>query len=188
MTRREKSVDIETANALTTFTTRYCDAWHEKQGSWPQSADLYGVPSPCIISSLEDYVTWQPKPFSGEQNVNAVERAMDIVVQPAVHAFYTTQFAGDMPARFADITLTLLQTWSEDDLQRVQENLIGHLVTQKRLKLSPTLFIATLDSELDVISVCNLSGEVVKETIGTRNREMLAPSLADFLTRLEPLL
>ena len=93
-----------------------------------------------------------------------------------------------MPARFADITLTLLQTWSEDDLQRVQENLIGHLVTQKRLKLSPTLFIAALDSELDVISVCNLSGEVVKETIGTRNRETLAPSLADFLTRLEPFL
>nr|WP_249218232.1 SecY-interacting protein [Enterobacter mori] len=188
LTRREKSVDIETANALTTFTTRYCDAWHEKQGTWPQSADLYGVPSPCIISSLDDYVIWQPKPFTGEQNVNAVERAMDIVVQPAVHAFYTAQFAGDMPARFADITLTLLQTWSEDDLQRVQENLIGHLVTQKRLKLSPTLFIATLDSELDVISVCNLSGEVVKETIGTRNRETLAPSLADFLTQLEPLL
>ena len=103
-------MDIETANALTTFTTRYCDAWHEKQGTWPQSADLYGVPSPCIISSLEDYVIWQPKPNNGEQNVNAVERAMDIVVQPAVHAFYTTQFAGDMPARFGEITLTLLQT------------------------------------------------------------------------------
>ncbi len=61
-------------------------------------------------------------------------------------------------------------------------------VTQKRLKLSPTLFIATLDSELDVISVCNLSGEVIKETLGTRNRDVLAPSLADFLTRIEPLL
>ena len=58
---------------------------------------------------------------------------MDIVVQPAVHAFYTTQFAGDMPARFGEITLTLLQTRSEDDLQRVQENLIGHLVTQNAL-------------------------------------------------------
>ncbi|WP_449508291.1 SecY-interacting protein [Enterobacter ludwigii] len=181
-------MNIETANALTAFTTRYCDAWHETHGTWPQSTDLYGVPSPCIISSPEDYVIWQPQSPTGEQNVNAVERAMDIVVKPAVHAFYTTQFAGDMPARFAGITLTLLQTWSEDDLQRVQENLIGHLVTQKRLKLSPTLFIATLDSELDVISVCNLSGEVVKETIGTRNRETLAPSLAEFLTRLEPLL
>jgi len=181
-------VDIETAHALTTFTTRYCDAWHAQHGTWPQSADLYGVPSPCIITTLEDSVLWQPKPFTVEQNVNAVERAMDLVVQPAVHAYYTAQFAGDMTARFADIALTLLQTWSEDDLQRVQENLIGHLVTQKRLKLSPTLFIATLDSELDVISVCNLSGEVVKETIGTRNRDLLAPSLADFLTRLEPVL
>lgn len=181
-------MDIETANAFTTFTTRYCDAWHEKHGTWPQSADLYGVPSPCIISSQDDYVIWQPQPNTAEQNVNAVERAMDLVVQPAVHAFYATQFAGDMPAHLGDLTLTLLQTWSEDDLQRVQENLIGHLVTQKRLKLSPTLFIATLDSELDVISVCNLSGEVIKETIGTRNRETLAPSLADFLTRLEPLL
>ncbi|MCH0622955.1 SecY-interacting protein Syd, partial [Klebsiella pneumoniae] len=56
------------------------------------------------------------------------------------------------------------------------------------LKLSPTLFIATLDSELDVISVCNLSGEVIKETLGTRNRDVLAPSLADFLTQIEPLL
>ena len=70
-------MDIETANALTTFTTRYCDAWHEKDQTWPQSADLYGVPSPCIISSVDDYVIWQPKPFDGEQNVNAVERAME---------------------------------------------------------------------------------------------------------------
>ncbi|QLR44424.1 SecY-interacting protein [Enterobacter sp. RHBSTW-00994] len=181
-------MDIETANALTAFTTRYCDAWHEAKGTWPQSTDLYGVPSPCVISSVDDSVIWQPRPFTGEQNVNAVERAMDLVVKPALHAFYTTQFAGDMVAQFAGTALTLLQTWSEDDLQRVQENLIGHLVTQKRLKLSPTLFIATLDSELDVISVCNLSGEVIKETIGTRNRDVLAPSLADFLTRLEPLL
>ena len=47
----------------------------------------------------------------------------------------------------------------------------------KRLKLSPTLFIATLDSELEVISVCNLSGEVIKETLGTRKER-------PFLTRL----
>ncbi|CDL37786.1 Syd protein [Citrobacter freundii] len=110
------------------------------------------------------------------------------MIQPAVHAFYTTQFAGDMHAQFADEKLTLLQTWSEDDFRRVQENLIGHLVTQKRLKLSPTLFIATQDNELDVISVCNLSGEVCKETLGTRKRTVLAASLAEFLTQLKPVL
>ncbi|STW27570.1 Syd protein [Klebsiella michiganensis] len=93
-----------------------------------------------------------------------------------------------MQARFADETMTLLQTWSPDDFQRVQENLIGHLLVQKRLKLSPTLFIATLDSELEVISVCNMSGEVIKETLGTRKRTTLSPSLAGFLNSLKPVL
>ncbi|EAW1742038.1 SecY-interacting protein [Salmonella enterica subsp. salamae] len=181
-------MDELTAQALKAFTTRYCDAWQEKHGSWPLSEELYGIPSPCIISSTRDAVYWQPQPFEGEENVNAVERAFDIMVQPALHAFYTTQFAGDMPAQFADEKLTLLQTWSQDDFRRVQENLIGHLVTQKRLKLPPTLFIATQENELEVISVCNLSGEVIKETLGTRNRTVLAATLAEFLTQLNPLL
>ncbi|MGP3593436.1 SecY-interacting protein [Vagococcus sp. WN89Y] len=181
-------MEKETALALEAFTTRYCDAWHEQRGSWPQSEELYGIPSPCIISSMDGYVVWQPKPFTLKQNVNPIEQAMDIVVQPAVHAFYTTQFAGDMSARFGEETLTLLQTWSEEDFLRVQENLIGHLVTQKRLKLSPTLFIATLNSELDVISLCNLSGEVIKETLGTRKRTVLAPDLATFLGQLDPII
>ena len=81
---------------------------------------VYLHTSPCIISTTEDAVYWQPQPFTGEQNVNAVERAFDIVIQPTIHTFYTTQFAGDMHAQFGDIKLTLLQTWSEDDFRRVQ--------------------------------------------------------------------
>lgn len=179
-------MEKETALALAAFTERYCNAWLEQRDSWPQSEELYGIPSPCIISTTDKYVVWQPKPFTLKQNVKPVEQALDIVVQPAIHALYTMQFAGDMAARLGGERLTLLQTWSEDDFLRVQENLIGHLVTQKRLKLSPTLFIATLDSELDVISLCNLSGEVIKERLGTRQRTVLAPSLALFLQQLEP--
>ncbi|WP_348251084.1 SecY-interacting protein Syd, partial [Salmonella enterica] len=39
------------AQALKAFTPRYCDAWQEKHGSWPLREELYGVTSPCIISS-----------------------------------------------------------------------------------------------------------------------------------------
>lgn len=181
-------MDHQTVEALQTFTQRYCAAWQQRYACPPRSEDLYGIPSPCITASDDDGVFWQPQPFTIEQHLSGVERALDIVVQQPIHSYYTTQFAGDMQARFAAETITLLQAWSPDDFQRVQENLIGHLVVQKRLKLSPTLFIATLDSELDVISVCNLSGEVIKETLGTRKRETLSPSLASFLNQLEPLL
>lgn len=179
-------MDHQTAEALQAFTQRYCDAWQQQYSSLPRSEELYGIPSPCISATDDDGVFWQPQPFSLEPNISAVERALDIVVQQPLHVFYTTQFAGDMTARFADEAMTLLQTWSPDDFQRVQENLIGHLLVQKRLKLSPTLFIATLDSELDVISVCNMSGEVIKETLGTRKRSTLSSSLASFLNSLKP--
>ena len=181
-------MDHQTAEALQAFTQRYCDAWQQQYSSLPRSEELYGVPSPCISATDDDAVYWQPQPFTAEQNISAVERALDIVIQQPIHSYYTTQFAGDMAARFAGETMLLLQTWSPDDFRRVQENLIGHLVVQKRLKLSPTLFIATLESELEVISVCNLSGEVLKETLGTRKRTILSPSLASFLDQLEPVL
>lgn len=179
-------MDNQTAEALQAFTQRYCDAWQQQSASLPRSEELYGIPSPCISATDVDAVFWQPQPFSLPANISAVERAFDIVVQQPAHSYYTTQFAGDMQARFAGETMTLLQAWSPDDFQRMQENLIGHLVVQKRLKLSPTLFIATLDSELDVISVCNVSGEVLKETLGTRRRTTLSASLASFLNQLEP--
>jgi len=181
-------VDQQTARALQAFTQRYCDAWRQRHGTQPRSEELHGVPSPCVTSTDDDAVFWQPQPFNLEPTLEAVERAMDIVVQQPLKTYYTSQFAGDMPATFGERKLTLLQVWSPDDFQRVQENLIGHLVTQKRLKLPPTLFIGTLDSELDVVSVCNLTGEVVLETLGTRNRTTLSASVASFLSHLEPLL
>lgn len=186
LTWREKAVEPQTAEALTAFTQRFCAAWQQQEGTLPRSEDLYGVPSPCVVSTGQEAVFWQPQPFSPASTLEAVERALDIVVQHPLQTYYTTQFAGDMPAKFGERRLTLLQAWSQDDFRRAQENLIGHLVTQKRLKLSPTLFIATLESELDVISVCNLSGEVILETLGTRNRTTLSASIASFLAHLEP--
>lgn len=67
--------------------------------------------------------------------LDGVSRALTIALHP--DAFFTTQYAGNMEARFADIDCLLLQSWSEDDFVRMQENLIGHLLTQKQLKLPP---------------------------------------------------
>jgi len=99
-----------------------------------------------------------------------------------------TQFAGDMHARLQQRRLTLLQVWSEEDFIRLQENLIGHLIMKRRLKQSPTLFIATTDSEQEMVAVCNLTGEVILEEPGRNKREILSPSVRTFLDDIQPVI
>ncbi|ATA25053.1 SecY-interacting protein [Brenneria goodwinii] len=176
----------EVPQALAAFTQRYVELWRRETGHPPASEALYGVPSPCITQSQSGEVFWLPQPFLPAAALDGVERALDISLHPDIHAFYTTQYAGDMAAQFESVSCVLLQTWSEDDFSRMQENLIGHLLTQKRLKLPPTLFLATTDSEMTMISLCNVSGQVLLEEFGTKKHRVLAATLADFLSQLSP--
>lgn len=171
--------------SLADFTERFVREWREQTGHEPVSAELYGIPSPCIVRSEEDKVFWLPISPTANDSLIKVEQAMDISIHPDIHAFYTSQYAGDMAVRFRDTSLSLIQVWNDDDFVRLQENLIGHLFTQRRLKLAPTLFIGSLDSELEVISVCNISGEVILEIFGSKKRQVLAASLNDFLNQLD---
>ena len=174
------------AAALRDFTQDYCQQWQQRHGHLPASAELYGIPSPCMVENRGECVLWQPQPFDAEPQLTAIERALDLQLQPAVTSYYTTQYAGDMQAMFEQQPITLLQVWSEADFVRVQENLIGHLVMKRRLKQTPTLFIATTPSDSEVISICNLSGEVICEKLGTPQRKKLADDLRIFLKLLQP--
>ena len=176
----------QTADALRDFTLRYLTHWQQTHGHLPASEDLFGVPSPCISETRGEQVLWQPQPFSLPASLDAVERALEIRLQPDITAFYTSQFAGDMRAQCGQRELTLLQVWSEADFVRMQENLIGHLVMKRRLKETPTLFIATTESDTEIVSVCNLSGEVVLEQPGVKKREVLSNGIEKFLISLQP--
>nr|WP_113865550.1 SecY-interacting protein [Brenneria salicis]NMN92533.1 SecY interacting protein Syd [Brenneria salicis ATCC 15712 = DSM 30166]RBP64550.1 SecY interacting protein Syd [Brenneria salicis ATCC 15712 = DSM 30166]RLM31334.1 SecY-interacting protein [Brenneria salicis ATCC 15712 = DSM 30166] len=177
-------MDCGVTQALAAFTRRYIDLWQQGTGHPPASDALYGVPSPCITETGEETVYWLPQPFLPASSLDGVERALDISLHPDIHAFYTAQYAGDMAAQFDSRSYTLLQVWSEDDFIRMQENLIGHLLTQKHLKLSPTLFLATTDSEMTILSLCNVSGQVMLEEFGTTRHQIVAPTLAEFLCAL----
>lgn len=178
--------DPATALALENFTRRYVDSWQQTTGGLPVSHALSGIPSPCVAGGQGDAIYWQPRPAAADQTLAGVERALSLGLQPSVQAYYCSQYAGDMPAAFAGEPLELVQVWNEADFLRVQENLIGHLLMQKRLRQTPTLSIGTTASELTIISVCNLSGNILREQVGGKQREVPAVDLASFLTRLTP--
>lgn len=179
-------MDYQVSQSLQDFTRRYLHHWQSLTGNPPASRALYGVPSPCVVSEDDSRVFWQPRQPQEALTLAGVERAMEMRLRPEAWAFYCTQLAGDMTVSHQGQSLELLQVWSEADGVRIQENLIGHLLMQKRLKIAPSVFIATTDSELNLVSLSNLTGEVLLEEVGRKKNTVLAPTLQDFLSRLVP--
>lgn len=173
-------------SVLWTFAQRFVDAWQQQHGSMPQSDAYLGIPSPCTLQETDSVVIWQPVLRDVAAQFNNVEQGIGIALHQDIIAFYSGIYSGDIKARFNGEALELIQVWSDDDLPRLQENILGHLLMKKRLKQNPTVFIAAAADELDVISVCNLTGEVVKERIGTNERTVLCVDVSCFLSQLEP--
>jgi len=174
-------------DALSDFSVRFMKAWHDAGHTFPRSEDLVGLHSPCVQYDSGDDVTWQAVTREPMGDLAAVEKGIELTLHEDIVAFYASQYSGDMAAKFGDLEFDLLQSFSEDDTLRLQENILGHLVTQRRLKLKPTVFIGALAVEDKVISICNMTGQVILETLGKDIRDVLAADVESFLTKLEPI-
>ena len=82
--------------------------------------------------------------------------------------------------------LLLLMVWNSDDVKRLQENIIGHIIMKRRLKQRETVFFATTEDDDILLSVLNGSGEVFLERVGQEVSEKLADNLASFIAQLQP--
>ena len=173
--------------ALSDFSARYLQAWCDADRGFPESEHLVGLISPCVIVDDGQNVTWKPIVRQSMIALDGVEKGMDLSLHSDINAFYGSQYSGDMSAMFGDLSLDLLQAFNDDDIERLQQNILGHLVTQRRMKLKPTVFIAVVDDESQVISICNMTGQVVLETLGKDTRQVLANDVVMFLQQLQPL-
>ncbi|WP_413113754.1 SecY-interacting protein [Thaumasiovibrio sp. DFM-14] len=174
------------ASALFAFSADFHEAWQQAGFALAQDDQLSGLPSPCIERDSGYEVSWKAVPRSPLADFTNVEQGIELRLHDDIKIFFGSQYSADMPANHGGRDLVLLQVWSDEDLLRLQENMLGHLVMQRRLKLKPTVFIAALDSEEQLISICNLSGEVILETVGKKQREVLAPDIETFLAELKP--
>ena len=172
--------------ALWAFTGRYVNAWQEQQASLPQTEAYLGLASPCIVQETQNVILWKPIQRAVFGDFSSIEKAIGFCLHDDIKCFYSGLYCADMKGMLNEEHLELIQVWNEEDWLRLQENILGHLMMQKRLKQDPTVFIASTPDDQDVICICNLTGKVLKERIGTDERHVLSPDLLCFLLKLTP--
>jgi SecY interacting protein Syd len=144
-------------------------------------------PSPCYKTqgANGELVSWSPALQEGQCNFAQLEQALEISLDKQFCAYFTRYFSDNLQVLAPDGMCELLQVWNADDFERLQENLIGHVLMKRRLKQPITLFFALTDEDDFMLSVDNATGNVVLEPVGKKPMRVIAPSLADFIGSLK---
>jgi SecY interacting protein Syd len=119
-------------------------------------------------------------------NLSNLEKALEITLPVQAHALFCRYFSHDINASAEQGGLTLIQAWNEEDFDRLQKNLISHVLMKRRLKQADTLFFALTDEEDLLLSILLETGEIVLEVVGKEPHQLISPNLTTFMASLTP--
>ncbi|WP_220718398.1 SecY-interacting protein [Agarivorans litoreus] len=142
--------------------------------------------SPCIMGEPEQQeVSWKPVLRDKKGDFSGIEHALELTLHSSIKAFYGDYFSETLAVDYQNNRIELVQAWNEQDFDMLLENIIGHVMMQRRLKQKETVFIASTEDEMQVVSIDNQSGEVVLEQLGKGIDRVLAATLDEFAAKLE---
>lgn len=151
---------------------------------WRSWVDV-AQPSPAQFGDVVDeQVAWWPTPMMEPVDFSGVERGLDLQLNAQFKQFFGQYYGGGLPVVHARGNAELLMVWHDGDAQRLQQNLIAHVLMKRRLKQRETLFFAVTDDDDYLLSVLNQTGEVYLEQVGREVQQKLADSLVEFLQQL----
>lgn len=176
--------------SLTDIYHDFVKRWQDWQNSQQQPLMTWAdpaSPSPCQLGDIQhNQVQWQPVKQAQPANFANIEQALELELHTDIKTFYQLYFGAGLSAQHPRGKLMLLMVWNDDDVKRLQENIIGHIIMKRRLKQRETVFFATTEDDDILLSVLNSSGEVYLEHVGQEVKEKLADDLAQFLSQLTP--
>ena len=172
------------------------EVWNSFIQNWCEIAEKKGFPkieldpqwpSPCENTS-DGVTTWKPVAHKDELTFDNIEAAIDISLNEEYTNFFCMYYSDNLNAAHKGDSLQFLQAWSKADFERLQQNLIGHLMMKSKLKQSPTLFFALTDEDDLNLVVENETGEVWLEYVGQEPHTKVSDSLANFISECTPVL
>lgn len=154
--------------------------------------------SPCERGqpqSRDDGATlihWQPVPRFDSQGIApedfaGLENALEVGIHPDFKAYFSSFWSGGLETTASEGHVSLLQVWNPQDVDRLIENMIGHVLGQRRVRAPLAFFFACTEPDSDLIlSIDNASGAVLLEQPGRKPLRTVADSLATFINTLQP--
>jgi SecY interacting protein Syd len=163
---------------------QFVESYYEKQPKLISWVDPE-LDSPCQYGDVVDgEVHWRPVQAEPALDLSKTQQALELEFPTQLTEFYTSYFGGGLKVQHDRGELELLMSWHQADFERLQQNIIAHILMKRRLKQRETVFVAATDHDDYLISVLVATGEVYLEKVGTEVKDLLAPDLATFLQQL----
>ena len=180
---------LNTADSLKQFAGDYSKTVVNKTGLFPQVCHDPQWTSPCeLASGTEGEMSqWQWQNQTGQLSFVDVEQALELSFNEAITTYYNTIYSGALFATFGEHQIELLQIWNNSDFERLSQNIIGHILMQRRLKQQHTVFIGCIVNGEQMLSIDNNTGAVLLEIPGATQRTVLCGSLSEFFSQAQPL-
>ena len=163
---------------------QFVESYHKKHPTLLSWADPEQE-SPCQYGEvLDGEVHWRPVKAEPALDLSKTQQALELEFPQQLISFYTSYFGGGLKVQHERGELELLMSWHQADFERLQQNIIAHILMKRRLKQRDTVFIAATDHDDYLISVLVATGEVYLEKVGMEVKDLLAPDFDTFLTQL----
>ncbi|MCM2679112.1 SecY-interacting protein [Echinimonas agarilytica] len=181
---------METENSIQSHLLQFIERcrveYQQVHQAWPTVEIDSDWVSPCTPQGSDgEAVIWTPVKRPLNDSFDKVESAMSVTLHDAAKQYWTSVFSENIALQYDDLEIELLLPWNQDDFERFQENLVGHLLTQRRFKLEPTVFIGlVIDSE--VMVAIDDDGQVVLEIPGRKAHRTLATDFLSFIEQSSP--
>ena len=178
-------------SAFDRFVSSYIDRSNKENRGLITKYDA-DFPSPCF-GSIENIsikngsdVDWQPIRRPSPIDIDNTAQALNLEMHHDVHTLFSRYYSFDLNAATDRGQLTILQSINDDDFERLQKNLIAHVLMKRKLRQQETLFFALTDEDDFVLSLIPQTSEVVLEFIGKSHQETIASNLIEFFETLRP--
>lgn len=174
-------------NSVLNFTTTFIEQYQSEHQALPIIEIDKDWISPCEQQQVNHQdVYWKPVAIDETLDFDNVGQALGITIHQDIQDYFTCVYSESIDATCDEGTLSLLFPWNKDDFERLQQNLIGHIMMKQKLKQDVTLFFALTDEDDMIISLDNATGEIWVEQVGCKPHKKLADNLIAFLESLTP--